>query len=123
MSQKGFTLLELICVLAIVGLMASFGVVKFIKLDDTAAQTVARDAVVKFNDTEIHHWSNAKLADQYVDDDQLFELVKADLIKVHKWQSVSSEGGMISIREHSFQLIRKPSTVSRYGTWEVSKNG
>ena len=119
-NSKGFTLLEVLAVLAIVGVLAAIGVYKFMEVDDSASKVVLRDAVTKFNSAEMHHWTNVKLSEGYENDEKVFELVKADLMKSYQWQSISSTGGSIKIHDLVFQVKRKPSTNNQYSVWEVS---
>lgn len=123
-NSKGFTLIEIIAVLAIVAVLAAVGIPKFMDFDNSAAEVVLRDAVAKFNDTEKHHWTNVKLSGvNYEHDDQVFNLVKADLVKTLTWKSISPTGGVVMIRDHSFNIVRKPSTKSSYAIWEEVPNG
>jgi len=122
MNQKGFTLIEIIAVLTILGILAAVGAVKFIKFDDSAARVVLRDAVVKLNAIERGHWANAKLS-EYVGDEQIFDLVKADVMETHKWQSISPTGGVLKIREQTYQVERQPSMHNKYGIWKEVPNG
>jgi len=124
MNSKGFTLLEILIVLAIIGILAAVGTVKFIRFDNSAAKIVLRDAVAKFNDTEKHHWTNLKLSEyEYESDDQVFDLVKEDLIKTLTWQSISPTGGVVMIKNHSFNVVRQPSTRIGYAIWKEASNG
>lgn len=120
MNRKGFSLIEIIAVMAVIAIMASIAVHKFVDLGKGASATVARDAVVKFNSAEIHHWTNQKLESGYAGDDQIFELVKKDLIISYNWKEISPTGGTITINSYSYKLVRSPSTLKHYAQWEVS---
>lgn len=122
-NSKGFTLLEILAVLLIVGILAAVGVHKFIKLDNSAATIVLQNAVVQFNDTEKHHWANEKLSETYISDDQIFELVKADLIVAYNWQEISSTGGLVNINSNIFKVERQPSTNKGYAIWKEVPSG
>ena len=101
--------------------LVAVGIHRYVDLDNSAAKVVLRDAVVKFNDTELHHWTNLKLSGEgYEGDEQVFDLVKADLLKSFTWQSISSTGGVVSFKGHSFNVKRKQSTHNGYAVWEVS---
>lgn len=121
LNSKGFTLIEFIAVLTILGILVAVGVHQFMKVDNSAASVVLRDAVAKFNDAEKHHWTNFKLSgNTYENDDQIFDLVKTDLVKILNWKSISPTGGVVGIRDHYFTVVRKPSTQYGYAVWEVS---
>jgi len=120
-NSKGFTLIEILAVLAIVGILAAVGITKFMDLDNSAAEVVLRDAVAKFNETEKHHWANLKLSEvEYESDDQIFDLVKMDLVKALKWKSISPTGGVVKIGDYHFKVVRQLSTNHGYAIWEVS---
>lgn len=124
MNSKGFTLIEILAVLLIVGILTAVGVHKFIQLDNSAANVVLRNAVAQFNDTEKHHWTNEKLSETYMSDDQMFELVKADLIVTYNWKEISPTGGIVNINTHTFKVVRQSSTQKGYAIWkEVSSGG
>jgi hypothetical protein len=108
----------------IVGILAAVGVHKFMQLDNSATLVVLRDAVTKINTVEKQYWTNVKLSDGYKDDDQIFQLVKPDLIDLCNWQVISSTGGIINAKHHSLQLERLPSLINQYAIWkEVSDGG
>jgi prepilin-type N-terminal cleavage/methylation domain-containing protein len=123
-NNRGFTLIEILAVLTILGILAAAGVYKFMQLDNSAVLVVLRDAVTKTNTVEMQHWTNVKLSEGYKDDDQIFQLVKPDLVNLCNWQEISSTGGTISMKGNILQLERVPSSVNQYAIWkEVSSGG
>ncbi len=122
-NNRGFTLIEILAVLLIVGVLAAVGVHKFMQLDNSAASVVLRDAVTKINTVEKQHWTNVKISEGYKDDDQIFQLVKPDLIDLCNWQGISSTGGTINIKNHALQLQRVPSLMNQYAIWKEVSNG
>ena len=122
-NNRGFTLIEILAVLTIVGILTAVGVYKFMILDSSATLVVLRDAVTKLNAIEKQHWTNVKLLEDYKDDDQIFQLVKPDLIYLCSWQAISSTGGTISVKDHILQLERVPSLMNQYAIWKEVSNG
>ena len=65
MDNKGFTLIELIAVMLILGIIAAVAVVKFIDFDDSAVSRVVDLTISQINDHEKVGWANCKIADDF----------------------------------------------------------
>ena len=73
LNQKGFTLIEIISVLIIMGVVASVSIEKFDLLSDTASQQALYMGIKELNIRESLTWTNIKLsAAGWADDAQLF---------------------------------------------------
>jgi len=123
LSQKGFTLIELISVMIIMGVVASVSIQKFDIISDTAGERALHLGIKELNIRESLTWSNIKIsADGYSNDEDLWSLVEPDLDlggKYH-WNPGPdiSAGGTLHFNSNSIALNRQPSTTTSAGTWE-----
>ena len=120
LNQQGFTLIELISALVIIGVMASVGVKKMDLISDTATDRAMLEAVKELNIRESLTWTNLKLSRAgWVDDTQLFAVMDTDLGADYKWTAgPNALGGTLSFRTKSIALNRTASTVSSIGCWQ-----
>lgn len=65
LNQKGFTLIEMIAVMLILGVIAAIAAVKFIDFDRTAVDRVVDLTIAEINDYEKVGWANCKIADDF----------------------------------------------------------
>jgi prepilin-type N-terminal cleavage/methylation domain-containing protein len=123
LSQKGFTLIELISVMIIMGVVASVSIQKFDIISDTAGERALHLGIKELNIRESLTWSNIKIsADGYSNDEDLWSLVEPDLDlggKYH-WNPGPdiSAGGTLHFNSNSIALNRQPSTTTSAGKWE-----
>ena len=120
LNQHGFTLIELISAMVIIGVMASVGVKKMDLISDTATERAMLEAVKELNIRESLTWTNVKLSPAgWIDDAQLFAAVDTDLGSDYKWTaSPNALGGTLSFRTTSIVLSRTASTTSSIGSWQ-----
>ncbi len=118
-DQKGFTLIELISVLVIMGVMASVVVKKFDLLSDTASQRAVLEGVKELNGRESLVWTNMKLSDSgWTSDADVFAAVDTSLGAEYVWTaSPNASGGTLSFQSETNVLNRKASTTSSWGRW------
>ena len=123
LNQKGFTLIELISVMIIMGVVASVSIQKFEMVSDTAGQRALDLGIKELNIRESLTWSNMKISvDGYTNDADLWSAVLPDLDlggKYH-WNPGPdiSAGGTLHFNSNSIALNRQPSTTTSAGTWE-----
>ena len=120
MNQNGFTLIELISAMVIIGVMASVGVKKMDLISDTATDRTMMEAVKELNIKESLTWTNVKLSPVgWIDDAQLFAVIDTDLGSDFKWiAGPNALGGRLSFRTTSIVLSRTASTTSSIGSWQ-----
>ncbi len=118
-DQKGFTLIELISVLVIMGVMASVVVKKFDLLSDTASQRAVLEGVKELNGRESLVWTNMKLSDTgWISDADVFDEVDTSFGAEYVWAvGPNTSGGTLSFQSESNVLNRKASTTSSWGRW------
>jgi prepilin-type N-terminal cleavage/methylation domain-containing protein len=123
LNQKGFTLIELISVMIIMGVVASVSIQKFDIVSDTAVERALHLGIKELNIRESLTWSNIKISlDGYTNDADLWFLVVTDLDLGGKylWDPGPhiTDGGTLHFESHGIALNRQPSTTSAAGKWE-----
>ena len=123
LNQKGFTLIELISVMIIMGVVASVSIQKFDIVSDTAGAKALHLGIKELNVRESLTWSNVKIStDGYTNDDELWPLVAADLVlgDKYRWDPGPDKdaGGTLHFESNSIALNRQPSTTISAGRWE-----
>lgn len=115
-NQKGFTLVEIICVLVIAAVVFSFAAVKLIDLGSSADQQVIETTVSGFNSTEKLTWTNLKLSGNYVDDVDLFSKLNFAMGNC-SWVSFDASGGRLKCGKAESDLLRIPSGPTKPALW------
>ena len=121
LNQKGFTLIELVSVMIIMGVVASVSIQKFDIVSNTANERALITGIKELNVRESLVWSNMKISeDGYTKDEDLWSLMQTDLDGYH-WgtgQPTRVGGGTLSFKTASKLLSRQPSTLSAAGNWQ-----
>jgi prepilin-type N-terminal cleavage/methylation domain-containing protein len=119
-NQKGFTLIELISVMVIMGVMGSVAVKKVDVITDTASTKALVVAVKELNVRESLVWSQMKISnDGYTTDADIFSALDKDLGAKFKWNpGPTIDGGTLHCESQSIVLNRTHSINSAAGKWE-----
>jgi prepilin-type N-terminal cleavage/methylation domain-containing protein len=120
LNQKGFTLIELISVMIIMGVVASVSIQKFDLLSDSASQQALISGIKELNIRESLTWTNLKISNTgYSSDEALFPLIKTDLGGGLRWNSGPTiGGGTLCFGTYSKTLTRIASSETSAGKWE-----
>jgi hypothetical protein len=112
-------LIELIAVLAIIGLLASISLPRFIDLDQRSGRQVLLSAVSELNGRESLAWSKVKISQTgWIDDAGVFREVDTGLGADFRWTPRAAiSGGNLHFKEQMLRLEREPSLMSRAGRW------
>jgi prepilin-type N-terminal cleavage/methylation domain-containing protein len=119
-NQKGFTLIELISVMIIMGVMSSVAVKKVDFITDTASTRALATTVRELNIRESLVWSNMKISnDGFTTDEDVFAALDKNLGAKLKWNpGPAIDGGTLHLESQSIILNRIPSTTSAAGKWQ-----
>ena len=122
LNQKGFTLIELISVMIIMGVVASISIQKFDIVSDTANERALYTGIKELNIRESLVWSNIKISSEgYSTDEELYDPVITNLGSFYKWNPDPPDrliGGTLSFKSASKTLNRQESTELSAGKWE-----
>jgi prepilin-type N-terminal cleavage/methylation domain-containing protein len=119
-NGKGFTLVEIIAVLVILGILASVAVPRYVDLENNAKQKAIDTVVSEINARESLTWANHKIsASGFVDDATIFGEINFDFDPSYTWNSgnptVSSE--ILNFKGESFSLSRNASSYLDPAVW------
>ena len=116
MNQKGFTLIEIMAVMIILGILVTFGVTKFIRIDHTAELRGLEIGLRELNTREKLVWTNLKISSTSYNDEEMDTIIieEVDLnMTDYKWTG----NGVLSLGGTSFTLERIPATRKHPGEW------
>jgi prepilin-type N-terminal cleavage/methylation domain-containing protein len=119
-NQKGFTLIELISVMIIMGVMSSVAIKKVDFITDTASTRALATSLKELNVRESLVWSNMKISnDGYTTDEAVFAALDKNLGAKFRWNpGPNISGGTLHFESQSIVLNRTPSTTSAAGKWQ-----
>ncbi len=120
LNQQGFTLIELIAVMVIMGILVAVVVKKFDRLSDMADYRVLEAGILEINMRETMIWSNTKLSSGgWTNDGDVFSQLDTNLGAHYSWNpGPTIAGGTLNYKSQSIALDRIPSTSTSAGRWE-----
>jgi prepilin-type N-terminal cleavage/methylation domain-containing protein len=118
-NQKGFTLIELVSVLIIMGVMVSVVIKKFDLLSDNASITALKSGIRELKSRESVTWFKIKLSDiGYTNDVDVYNAVDKDIGQGFSWNpGPEISGGILHFKSQSVNLNRVQSTPDSPGSW------
>ena len=119
-NQKGFTLLETMSVLVIMGVIFSVAIKKFDLISDSASMTAIKTEVRELNSQESLVWIQMKLSDiGWVSDVDVYNAIEKNLGQEYNWSpGPAISGGTLHYKSQSVALVRNQSTRHTVGSWK-----
>ena len=120
-NSQGFTFIELLSVLVIMGILGAVEVKKFGLVTDTADLRVVESSITELNVRETLTWFNIKMSvGGWTSDETIFAQINKNLGPDFVWSSgPTTGGGTLQFRGNVLSLKRDPSTVSSSGRWSL----
>lgn len=118
-SSKGFTLIELIAVMAILSILAAFTVKKVNAIYSTAEENALIQGMAELNAREKMTWTNMILSDHgYQNDELVWNEIDLNLGEQYTWNNPPEKnGGTLSFGSQSIALKRSASEKGNAGSW------
>ncbi len=118
-NQHGFTLIETICMMIIISIVASVAVQKIDILSDTAAGQALKAGERELNVRETLTWMDIKISlAGWMNDNEVFAKTDTDLGTDYKWNpGPTVDGGTLHFRSKPKALDRSHSTSISAGNW------
>jgi prepilin-type N-terminal cleavage/methylation domain-containing protein len=119
-SSSGFTLVEIICVLVMLAVLASIAAPRMMDLDTNASLQALRSSAAELNSRESLTWVQVKLSETgWVDDASLFLQVNTNLGSEYRWGSGAVvSGGTVHFKSQSLTMEREASSPVKAGKWK-----
>ena len=116
-GQEGFTLIEIIAILIILGILAAVAIPKYIDLTANAESRAIDAAVAELNGREVLTWANTKISSAGWSTDALPS--DTSLGDDYTWASgPTTGGGQITFGSTTVTLTRTASTKTAPGRWK-----
>jgi prepilin-type N-terminal cleavage/methylation domain-containing protein len=127
-EEKGFTLIELMAMLVIIGVMTSVVVKKYNHISSSAELRAIEAGISELNSRETLTWANLIINQgEYPGDEAIWAMMTAstytDIGSSYHWDNGPDKdtGGQLSFGSQTISLIREASTLQVAARWRKSE--
>jgi prepilin-type N-terminal cleavage/methylation domain-containing protein len=118
-NQGGFTLIEIITVLILLGVLSSFAIPRYVDLEANSKQKAIDSGIAELNARESLTWTNQIISTTGYDDDQkVIDAMDYNIGVGYSWTvGPTKTGGTLEFKGVSVNLNRNPSIASQPAVW------
>jgi prepilin-type N-terminal cleavage/methylation domain-containing protein len=120
-NNSGFTLIEIIAVLVILGVLAALAVPRYVDLENNAKLKAIDTVTSEINARESLTWANQKISTSgFVSDEKIFGEINFNFAPNYSWNSGDPKpsGGTLQFKGESFTISRTASTYLKPAVWK-----
>jgi prepilin-type N-terminal cleavage/methylation domain-containing protein len=121
LNNRGFTLIEIISVLLVLGVLAAVAVPRYIDLEAKAKQKAIKTVITEINARESLTWADHKISTSgFVSDTKIFSEINYGLDPFYTWNlgDPTVSGGTINFKGEAFSLSRSASSFFKPAVWK-----
>ena len=120
LDDSGFTLIEIIAVLVILGVIAALAVPRYVDLENNARQKAVDTVTSEINARESLTWANHKISGSgFVSDAKIFSDINYIFDPNYTWNSgdPTTSGGTLNFKGEAFSFSRSAATHLKPAVW------
>ena len=118
-NQKGFTMIELISFIVILGVIVSVVIKKADLLSESASLTALKYGLGEINSRETAVWFKTKIEAGYSNDSAVYDAIDKNIGLGYNWNpGPNISGGRLHFKSNYIDLTRIASTPTSPGIWK-----